>query len=490
MRLGIPAESKVCVNSSWGGCWGLSILDGAVDKDMPPKLGGGALASLIFASYLRAVAAAQPMFCDILNAAYNGNLNVLKGFFYLGLPLSLSWSEIAELVAEFGHGREEQAKGLMGVKDPKGRTALHCAAGRGKTHVCKYLVEQLKIDVNVKDDEGYTPLHTSVLDGQYLTSVYVLDHGAQPNAADERGLTPLHCAAEIGRQEQLHLLISKGAEVDAQSLRGTPLQCAAADGMKNAVKMLLDNHANPNSVSQQMQTPLVLAILANSIDCARLLLKAGADPNMGSHGITPLVVAVCEGQTEIIKCLLKAGADPNYDFTPLEMAAMRGRRADVRYLLQATTPIPGVPDWSVDGILDYVKSAEAENQACSQAPLCSDNPELNGSFMRRKQREQKLWQETIISRQFTGIQRQASTAKPKDAAVYSNRSLCWARMNDGNNALKEAMICIMLRPDWPKACYRVGVAWRLLQNYEKAVAAFDRGLMLDPENKDLQDAKR
>ncbi|KAJ8421378.1 hypothetical protein Cgig2_028736 [Carnegiea gigantea] len=388
------------------------------------------------------------MFCDILNAAYNGNLNVLK-----------------ELVAEFGHGREEQAKGLMGVKDPKGRTALHCAAGRGKTHVCKYLVEQLKIDVNVKDDEGYTPLHTSVLDGQYLTSVYVLDHGAQPNAADERGLTPLHCAAEIGRQEQLHLLISKGAEVDAQSLRGTPLQCAAADGMKNAVKMLLDNHAN-----------------------------AGADPNMGSHGITPLVVAVCEGQTEIIKCLLKAGADPNvtniYDFTPLEMAAMRGRRADVRYLLQATTPIPGVPDWSVDGILDYVKSAEAENQACSQAPLCSDNPELNGSFMRRKQREQKLWQETIISRQFTGIQRQASTAKPKDAAVYSNRSLCWARMNDGNNALKEAMICIMLRPDWPKACYRVGVAWRLLQNYEKAVAAFDRGLMLDPENKDLQDAKR
>ena len=41
------------------------------------------------------------------------------------------------------------------------------------------------------------------------------------------------------------------------------------------------------------------------------LVQAGADPNMGSHGVTPLVVAVCEGQTEIIKCLLKAGADPN-----------------------------------------------------------------------------------------------------------------------------------------------------------------------------------
>lgn len=406
------------------------------------------------------------MFCDILNAAYKGNLNVLK-----------------ELVAEFGHGREEQAKGLMGVKDPKGRTALHCAADGGKTHVCKYLVEQLKIDVNVTDDKGYTPLHTSVLDGQYLTSVYLLDHGAQPNAANERGLTPLHCAAEKGRQEQLHLLISKGAEVDAQSLRGTPLQCAAADGMKNAVKMLLDNHANPNSVSQQMHTPLALAIRANSIDCARLLLKAGADPNMGSHGITPLVVAVCEGQTEIIRCLLKAGADPNvtniYDFTPLEMAAMRGRRTDVRYLLQATTPIPGVPHWSVDGILDYVKSAEAENQRQSRVERKFHEAKAKGAeaVARNDYLEAIHW--------YT----EANTAKPKDAAVYSNRSLCWAHINDGNNALKEAMICIMLRPDWPKAYYRVGVAWRLLQNYEKAVAAFDHGLMLDPENKDLQDAK-
>ena len=38
--------------------------------------------------------------------------------------------------------------------------------------------------------------------------------------------------------------------------------------------------------------------------------------------------------------------------------------------------------------------------------ICSGNPELNGSFMRQKQKEQKLSQETIIWRQFTGIQRQ------------------------------------------------------------------------------------
>jgi len=36
----------------------------------------------------------------------------------------------------------------------------------------------------------------------------------------------------------------------------------------------------------------------------------------------------------------------------------------------------------------------------------------------------------------------------------------------------------------------MALCWYWYQNYEKAVAAFDRGLMLDPENKDLQDAKR
>jgi len=55
-----------------------------------------------------------------------------------------------------------------------------------------------------------------------------------------------------------------------------------------------------------------------------------------------------------------------YDFTPLEIAAMSGSRANVRALLQATTPIASIPDWSVDGILEYVQSAEAENQVCDE----------------------------------------------------------------------------------------------------------------------------
>ena len=112
------------------------------------------------------------------------------------------------------------------------------------------------------------------------------------------------------------------------------------------------------------------------------------------------------------------------------------------------------------------------------------------------------------------------TAKPKDVAVISNRSLCWARLNEGSNALKDAVACIILSPDWPIAYYRAGIAWRILkvqillcvygcsgfflgggargtlltwcwyQDYERAAEAFEMGLMMYPGNKDLQNAKR
>ncbi|XP_058106439.1 hsp70-Hsp90 organizing protein 3-like [Magnolia sinica] len=83
---------------------------------------------------------------------------------------------------------------------------------------------------------------------------------------------------------------------------------------------------------------------------------------------------------------------------------------------------------------------------------------------------------------------QAITADPSDVSVLSNWSLCWVRLGQGERALGDAKECRFLRPDWPKACYREGAAWRLLKRLDKAAIAFYCGLKLDPENKDLQDA--
>ncbi|KAI3957163.1 hypothetical protein MKW98_002790 [Papaver atlanticum] len=79
---------------------------------------------------------------------------------------------------------------------------------------------------------------------------------------------------------------------------------------------------------------------------------------------------------------------------------------------------------------------------------------------------------------------------PTDATLLSNRSSCHAYKQKGLEALKDATECISLRPDWPKAHYRAGVALSILKMYGKAADAFLKGLKLDPENKELEDAFR
>ncbi|XP_030948365.1 hsp70-Hsp90 organizing protein 3-like isoform X1 [Quercus lobata] len=80
----------------------------------------------------------------------------------------------------------------------------------------------------------------------------------------------------------------------------------------------------------------------------------------------------------------------------------------------------------------------------------------------------------------------AINAEPSDATVLSNRSLCWALLNEGSRALPDAEACIALRPDWPKAYYREGVAYMLLKDFVKSAYSFNKGLELDPKNEELQ----
>lgn len=83
---------------------------------------------------------------------------------------------------------------------------------------------------------------------------------------------------------------------------------------------------------------------------------------------------------------------------------------------------------------------------------------------------------------------------------------CWSHMEEGDRALSDALCCVGLGPDWPKAHYRVGVvldtAWKPLviwqikhncgcmQNYVLAADAFSRALFLAPDNEEVQTAGR
>ncbi|KAI3957782.1 hypothetical protein MKX01_007613 [Papaver californicum] len=377
---------------------------------------------------------------SILTAAESGKLNRLKGL----------------------------ADTVMSIKDDNGVGVIHFAAEEGHINVLKYLIDELGLDVNMKNDAtGQSPLYHAVLGGNINTVDYLLGKGANPSIWNTNGGTPLHYAAQKGYTEILTRLLSRGVNVNGLCEDGTltplvvagatvaPLELAAKNGQLEAIQILLDHNADPNLVSCRSYTPLTVSIiygLPQSLQYVELLLEAGADPDGGSHGVSPLIVATHKGLTEIIKCLIQAGANPDvtncFGLTPLEIAAVRGYRHNVEILFPVTSRIPEYIDWSVDGVIRHVHSDQAKEQ------------------------EQDYYKAIFWYSQ-------ASEISPCDAKVLSNRSMCWARLKNGESALETA-----------NAYYRAGVAYNLLKRYSCAQNAFLDGLKLSPNNQELKDAFR
>ena len=93
----------------------------------------------------------------------------------------------------------------------------------------------------------------------------------------------------------------------------TPLLLAAFRSDVSAVRLLLENGADPNLTSAFGSSPLHRAAWSCSLEITSLLLEAGADPNKKTGvGTTPLLMAVLHSppqQPQILNLLLKYNAD-------------------------------------------------------------------------------------------------------------------------------------------------------------------------------------
>ncbi|GMY20820.1 ankyrin repeat, PH and SEC7 domain containing protein secG [Fagus crenata] len=426
---------------------------------------------------------------QFLNAACTGNLDLLKN-----------------LAGQLDEGKG-LARTVADIKDANKRGALHFAAREGNTDICKYLLEELKLDVDTKDEDGETPLIHAARQGHIGTAKYLLEHGANPSIPSDLGATALHHSAGIGDIELLRSLLSKGVDVDSQSDAGTPLIWAAGHGQQDAVKVLLEHHANPNAETDDNITPLLSSVAAGSLACLELLIQAGANVNISAGGATPLHIAADNGSLEIINCLLKAKADPNVSdedgLKPIQVAAARGNRGAVETLFPLTSKVQSIPNWTVDGILDYMQSEISkqvetrngkevnllEETALSKQDLPEVAPEAKKKAAEAKSRGDDAFKRKDFHTAIDAYT-QAIDLDPTDATLLSNRSLCWIRLGQPEHALADAKACRALRPDWPKACYREGAALRLLQKFDEAANSFYEGVQLDTENMELVNAFR
>ncbi|HRY55671.1 MAG TPA: ankyrin repeat domain-containing protein [Spirochaetia bacterium] len=121
-----------------------------------------------------------------------------------------------------------------------------------------------------------------VCDGDTRAVELFLRGGFLPDARDKHGVTLLCLAARSKHLAVAQLLLESGADLDLQSEdRGySPLMDAVLVGSPELVDLFLAKGADPDLLSKDGQTALVVAVGRGDADIARRLLEYGADADI------------------------------------------------------------------------------------------------------------------------------------------------------------------------------------------------------------------
>src|SRR5688572_16370123 len=220
------------------------------------------------------------------------------------------------------------------VAEADGTTALHYAVRNDDLTLVDRLI-RAGADVRAATRYGVTPIALACENGSAPIVERLLKAGVSVNGAGRLGETPLHLCARTGKPEAVKVLLSHGAAIDTiENWRGqTPLMWAAAEGHAAAMRLLIEAGADVNARSsiivwerQRTEeprdkwmppgglTPLLFAARDGRVDSARVLLDAGADPNIvDPDRHNALVLALINGHVDVAATLIRAGADVNME---------------------------------------------------------------------------------------------------------------------------------------------------------------------------------
>lgn len=188
------------------------------------------------------------------------------------------------------------------------------------------------------DEYGFTPLHLSLFDPANNTALaLLLEKGADLDAKTIKGNTPLMTAARKIHKIGVFKLIQKSKSLsdgkcpivlEKGHRSWTPLHYAASWNVDTyIVKLLLDNGAEVNAVEDDKSTPLHVAAARGSLEILRVLVASGANIDAkDQRGRTALMRAIIQEHISAGQLLIELGANvqeksDEFLMTPLMYAA-------------------------------------------------------------------------------------------------------------------------------------------------------------------------
>uniref|UniRef100_A0A3B3VQ26 Ankyrin repeat and SOCS box containing 2 n=1 Tax=Poecilia latipinna TaxID=48699 RepID=A0A3B3VQ26_9TELE len=226
----------------------------------------------------------------------------------------------------------------------QGWTALQETVVHSNLEICDMLLKA-GAKLNLRNMYGITPLFTAAQNGQMAALRFLIKHGADVNTQADDGATALYEAAKMGHQEVVQMLLSQKADANKPGKTGMlPLHIAAQRGSDTIVSMLIPVTSKAR-VRRTGISPLHLAAERNRDDVLEMLIEAGFDVNAQlseermrlyeDRRSTALYFAIINNNTEAARMLLAAGADPNLDmFRPLMVASRMGCIQIVKLLVE------------------------------------------------------------------------------------------------------------------------------------------------------------
>lgn len=234
-----------------------------------------------------------------------------------------------------------------------GMTALLFAARQNDLESAKILLAG-GANINLGAADGTSPILVAVMNGHYALANFLVERGADPNAADGKGRASLYAAVDMRNLEwstrpappekdamtELELinsLIAHGANVNQRLTKKIPLRGQPSFDGRWA-----------NMIGA---TPFWRAAQSDDVTVMKLLKDKGADPNIAAtDNTTALMVAAgvgwSDGQShgaqsdapEAIKLCMQWGGDVNakndIGYTALHGAAFRGANDAVKLLVE------------------------------------------------------------------------------------------------------------------------------------------------------------